>query len=217
MSTDPLGGFRAALCMSAILTLGVVAGWTWRVSAKLEQALGSVQAIEINTVRLEAEASGLLNASRQVVLTERQASDAQIKQIGQIGAQTTALIKHADETLGDLDDAAKQTLAGAAVDEQQLAGLLSQTTGSIQEATQRSNTLLDNAAQVLDATDTHAAMSNIVTATDNVQKATADAASAMATVRKGVEYEVAQLMKPVRKVKVAGEEAVRLLGRFLGY
>jgi hypothetical protein len=197
-----------------LILLGVLA---FRLETHVEDALASVSAIETNTTRLEAEASGLLNASRQVILAERSASAEQIKQIDLISKQTSALIEHADAAVTDFDLAAKQSLVGAATDEADLSALLRQSTISLRQVGDNANLLLENATTAIDASQTKEAMANVVTATQSLAAATEDAQATMASVRKGVEYEVSELMKPVRKVKVVGEEAVRLLGRFLGY
>jgi hypothetical protein len=197
-----------------LVLLGVV---TLRFEIRVERVLASVSAIETNTTRLEAEASGLLNASRQVILAERSASAEQIKQIDLISKQTSALIEHADAAVTDFDLAAKQSLVGAATDEADLSALLRQSTISLRQVGDNANLLLENATTAIDASQTKEAMANVVTATQSLAAATGDAQATMASVRKGVEYEVSELMKPVKKVKVVGEEAVRLLGRFLGY
>lgn len=215
MSTsDPLlNGVRIGFYCIAAVVLGAIGSSVTTLTPKVGKALDDVHAIELNTTRTEAELSGLLNVTRQVAIAERKASDAQVKQIAAIGAGTAELIKHADVVLTDVD----LTITGAGVDEIRLAALLDQTTESVKSLTEHSSNVLDKAAQDLDAVDTTAAMANIVTATENVQHATADVASSMATVRKGIEFEVRTLMTPPRKIKWLAEESAHLLGRFFGF
>lgn len=201
-------------CLSAVMTLTPKAA---RALDSLDAALVDVHAIETNTTRLEAEASGLLNTSRQVVLVERSAAAEQIKQIDLISKQTTALIEHADATVTDLDSAVKQTLAGAATDEADVSTLLRQTATSLREVGDRTNMLLESATTAIDVDDAHKAMADVATSTQNLAAATGDAAAAMATVRHGVEVEVAQLTAPPRKLKWLTEEAARIVGKFFGY
>ena len=67
-------------------------------------------------------------------------------------------------------------------------------------------------------------MSNLVDTTKNAGVSSANLAATtgaaqltMLDIQKGVRYELEELEKPVKKVKVVGEELVRLAGRFLGY
>lgn len=211
---DPL---RDALYCAAIITLGGIFGETVHLGTKAGVALDAIPAIATDTRRTEIELAGLLNVTRQVAIKERQASDEQIKQIVQIGVQTQALLSQASGTLADLDEVAKQALGGAATDEQQLALLLAHATQSVTDLTKHSDEVLDNAAQTLNPAATQQTMQNVVAASANVAHATADAAASMVTVRKGIDYEVGQLMAPVKKVKAISEEAVRILGKFFGY
>lgn len=206
-------GLQAGLyLLLAVLAAGAIVALA-TLEPKAAAALDAVKAIEVNTTRTEAELAGLLNVTRQVALDERKATAAQLAQVAAIGSSTNQLIRHADAVLDDVD----LTITGAGVDEVRLAKLLDQTTASVAEITQRSSTVLANVAQASDPAPVVAALQNVVAATGSIRQTTADGAATMIAVRRGVEYEVAQLMRPVRKVRVVSEEAVRLLGRFLGY
>lgn len=206
-------GLQAGLyLLLAVLVAGAIVALA-TLEPKAAAALDAVKAIEVNTTRTEAELAGLLNVTRQVALDERKATAAQLAQVAAIGSSTNQLIRHADAVLDDVD----LTITGAGVDEVRIAKLLDQTTASVAELTQRSSTVLANVAQGSDPAPVVAALQNVVAATGSIRQTTADGAATMIAVRRGVEYEVAQLTRPVRKVRVVSEEAVRLLGRFLGY
>lgn len=214
---DISSGPRAAFYVVGSILVGACLGAVTTITPKISKALDSVQAIETNTTRTEAELAGLLNVSRQIALNERSASAEQIKQIDLISRQTAALIEHADATVTDLDAAAKQTLAGAAQDEADVSTLLRQSTTSLRQVGDSSVTLLSSATTAIDVEDAHKAMADVATSTQNLAAATGDAAAAMATVRHGVEVEVAQLTAPPRKIKWLAEEAARIVGKFFGY
>lgn len=173
---------------------------------KVSKALDSVQAIETNTTRTEAELSGLLNTTRHIAEQERASQVEQLRQV-------SVLILRAQTVLTDVDAAVKSANA----DEQRLGVVLEQASASIARTSDDTHVLLSNAAQSVDPAPIREAMTNIVTSTRNVAATTADAQASMATVRKGIEFEVKALMAPPRKVKWLAEEAARMVGKFLGF
>jgi hypothetical protein len=205
--------FRCWLYLALIVLIVVVGvsvdrgSRAWELTLQhTDQALSDVHAIEVNTTRTEAELAGLLNSTRHIAETERAAAVQQSKSIQE-------LIGHADQVLQDVD----HTVLAAGSDEAQLQQLLVQSTASINNITQDTHTVLVNAAATLDPAPIQASLANVVQSTEHINQATQDAAATMVDVRKGVEYELGELTKPVKKVKVVGEEAVRILGKFLGY
>ena len=60
-------------------------------------------------------------------------------------------------------------------------------------------------------------LANLNTSSQNVADATQHADASLIDLNKAADYELGELMKPVKKIKVIGEEAVRLAGKFLGY
>lgn len=213
-------GLQAALYVCLILTLGMISGGVWLVSQKLahtldslDSALVEVKQMEVNTTRVEAELGGLTNVIRQVALDERKSSAAQLQQIATLGDRTTKLIEHADQTIVQADEAIKAF--GNSGD--QLTITLAGVSRAVNQTSIDTHALLVNATTAIDVDTTHQAMQNVATSTQNLVAATGDAAASMATVRHGVEVEVAQLTAPPRKLKWLAEEIARIAGRFFGY
>jgi ABC-type transporter Mla subunit MlaD len=62
-----------------------------------------------------------------------------------------------------------------------------------------------------------AAIADLASSSKNLASTTAEANGTMQDVHKAIDWEIAQLEKPVSKIKAAGEETVSLLGRFFGF
>ena len=62
----------------------------------MDGALKSVQAIETNTTRTEAELSGLLNTTRHIAIDERNAQDKQLETVQELSTKTYSLLDDAD-------------------------------------------------------------------------------------------------------------------------
>ena len=63
---------------------------------KLDATLISVQAIETNTTRTEAELSGLLNETRHIATDERAAQQDQLMMVKQLSTKVYMLVDDAD-------------------------------------------------------------------------------------------------------------------------
>lgn len=180
------------------------------VEPKIVDTLNSVQAVETNTVRTEAEASGLLDTVRHIALTEQKATEQQILQAQTIGTQVNQLLSHADTVVTDLDAVSKN----ASTDEQQLDVVLAQTATSVVEVRQRSDKVLDNAILDLDPKPIQVAEANLTIATDNLAKTSENTAAITAKAKQGVDFEVDQLMKPVQKINTVILFVAQVAGRF---
>lgn len=60
-------------------------------------------------------------------------------------------------------------------------------------------------------------LAELAASSKNLNATTAEAAGTMQDVHKAIDWEIAQLEKPVKPLKAAAEETVSLLGRFFGF
>ena len=88
---------------------------------------------------------------------------------------------------------------------------------SIAETTQQAQMVLVDADKVIADPNIKLAMDNLATASQNAASATAEASATMASIHKGVDYEVHEITKPVSAVKKAMLFITQLAGRWFGY
>jgi uncharacterized protein YoxC len=210
------GTFWAVLTVCAIvLTIDL-----HRLMPKASAALDSVQAIETNTTRTEAEMSGLLNETRHIAKDEREAQAKQLARADALGARAetllitaNALAGDADVTMKHLDTSALQLAKIGVTTNDAIAGIAADahsTLGESQKALQAATADLSDPA--LKQTIARAGE-----ASENLAIATKEASGAMSDVHKVTDYEAKQIMAPVSKVKAVAYISARLIGRFFGF
>lgn len=73
---------------------------------QVNSTLSSIQAIETNTTRTEAELSGLLNTTRHIALAEQKSQDDQLQQIRLLSIKAGMMIDDADVTIKQIGQVA---------------------------------------------------------------------------------------------------------------
>jgi hypothetical protein len=203
------GTFWAVLTICAV----VLTVDAHRLVPKAAAALDSVQAIETNTTRTEAEMSGLLNTVRHVAMDEHAAETKQLARADALSSRAETLLIDADVTMKHLDASAVQLGTIGATTNDAIGKIVLDahlTLGESQKALQAATADLSDPA--LKQTIAHAGE-----ASENLAVATKEASASMKDVHQATTYEVKQLMAPVSKAKAISLFAVRLIGRFLGY
>jgi hypothetical protein len=179
----------------------------------LDAALVSVQAIETNTTRTEAELAGLLNQTRHIAEDEHKAQQQQLADVHSLTVRAGKLLDDADVSVQQLGDSAKSLDAvGPAV-----VNSLQTTTQQLQDTLGMGQNMLKAATLDLLDPNIQKSMDNLASATDGAKVATQQAAATMTSVHSAVDYEIAELEKPVKKVKVAVLFIATLAGKFFGY
>ena len=104
--------YLEAACLAALLAVLILAGAVlWQVHQAMpgvKAAIGSVQSIELNTTRTEAEMAGLLNTTRQIAISERAAQRQQLAQVQALAVQSALLLNDADRAVEQLGAAARK-------------------------------------------------------------------------------------------------------------
>lgn len=137
------------------------------VVAHLDTALVSVQAIEVNTTRTEAELSGLLNQTRHIAEDEHKAQTQQLAQIQQLNSRAIAL-------LGDADTGVKQFTASM-----QSLGMIAPTVNSsVIRLTDESTKLMDSSNKMIQSATTTISDPSIHEAIDATSQAAQNTATA---------------------------------------
>lgn len=181
---------------------------------KAAAALTSVQAIETNTTRTEAEMSGLLNAQRHSVVNEKRVLDAATSAFGHLGSAAVSL--------NELIVSAKEPIRSAN-------GLIVSADGAIvsvkdnahatmkksQEALGAAHDALAAAAEQLGNPDIAQSLADIRASAASTANGTADLAATAADVHKIADHETALILKPVGKLKRALQIASSAVGSFI--
>lgn len=163
------------LCCTSILAIYLI---TLVVSLKvlvphLDAALVSVQAIELNTTRTEAELSGLLNTTRHLAIEERKAQTQQLAQLEQINTHAIALLDSADKGVQQFTESMKSIgLIAPKVNES-----VSRLTDSSTRLMDSSTALVQTATLTLADSVIHDSLDQIKQSTQNTATATANLAA----------------------------------------
>jgi hypothetical protein len=191
-----------------------------RLAPKIGAALASVQAIETNTTRTEAEMSGLLNTARHVALDERAAEEKQLAAVDGLAARSAKLLDDADAAVGHLNASAVQlgtigattndAIAGIAADAHDSLLSVNATLGAGQE------TLKAATADLADPS-LKAGIEQVGPAIANLAATSKETAGAAADIHQVTTYEAKQIMAPVSKIKAIALVATRFVGRFFGF
>jgi hypothetical protein len=184
-----------------------------RTLSNVNTALVSIQAIETNTTRTEAELAGLLNTTRHIALEEQKAQNQQLEAIQKLNDRAILLLDDTDkgvqqftssmQSLGLIAPAVNQSVTRIA---DSSTALLDTSKGMVQAATDD-----------LSDPNLHQAVNDLAASSGQLKVATTEGAATMTSVHKAVDYEIAELMKPVKKVKVAILFMATVAGKFFGY
>lgn len=131
---------------------------------KLDATLISVQAIETNTTRTEAELSGLLNETRHIATDERAAQQDQLMMVKQLSTKVYMLVDDADAAVKNLGEVAPNL------------------TESIQYTTRDVHNTMVDSQELLQAATKQISDPSIGKAIDNMDMATLHTANATANV-----------------------------------
>lgn len=186
-------------------------------SSATQSALASVEAIEVNTTRTEAEVAGLADATRHVALAEQKAFAQQAADVHGVAEQARQVLSAAAVAISREDSNAAEVLAGAADDEKKLAGLADTVTLSVAGITNQTTATLRAAAETVGGAQVRQSLDAVAATTHNAQTASVDLAATMSDARKAADYELKALTTPPSKLKWLAEEAVRLVGKFFGW
>jgi hypothetical protein len=176
-----------------------------------EAALAGVQAIEVNTTRTEAEMSGLLNTVRHIALDERAQANTQLAAARDLTSRGSRLLDDADAAVRHLDASAVELGTIAPVTNEAIKGIAAdahETLGAGTETLKAASTDLADPA-LKDA------IVQVDTSAQNAATATSEAAGTMKSIHRGVDYEVAMIVKPASKVKTTVLVIASALGNFL--
>jgi hypothetical protein len=209
----------ASLCLLALLLLLVMlAYFCW-----LEKDVAKDTLRDTHTTILEI---GLTAKNlREASLTWNSASKEQAlqttKAMSNVSAAANQLSSFISRTDNSLNALLVPNINSAIVQENQS---LLKTQGDLQEnllqlskAISQSNKVLSDADAQITSPDIKIAMDNFATSSNNLSAATAEGAASMKDVHAALDYEIAQLEKPVKKVKVVLEFLATIAGKFLGY
>jgi hypothetical protein len=203
------GAFYAVLAACAIvLTIDL-----HRLMPKAGAALDTVQAIETNTTRTEAEMSGLLNETRHIAKDEREAEAKQLARADALSARAETFLIDADVTMKHLNASAVQLGTIGVTTNNAIAGIAADTHITLGE-TQK---VLAAATSDLADPALKQSLARIADSSENLAIATKEASGAMADVHRVTTYEAQQIMAPISKVKAAALLSARLVGRFFGF
>jgi hypothetical protein len=180
-----------------------------RLMPKAAAALDSVQSIETNTTRTEAEMTGLLNTVRHVAMDYHAAETKQLANMEALSSRAETLLIDADRTMKHLDASALQLQVIGSTTNEAVAKIAFDTHGTL-IATQE--TLQAATADLSDPT-LKQSLARIGEASANLAEATKQAAGAAADVHKVTTYEARQIMAPVSKAKAIALITVRLVGK----
>lgn len=96
-------------------------------------------------------------------------------------------------------------------------GDLQASLGGIAQATAQTQRILADVDTQISNPAIKESVDNLAVATQNASKATAEGAASMEKVHEAINYEVAELEKPVKKIKVIWDFTLRSIGKFFGY
>jgi hypothetical protein len=178
---------------------------------RAEAALAGIQAIETNTVRTEAEMSGVLNTVRHIALDERAQTNNQLAAARGLTSRGSQLLDDADAAVRHLDASAVELGTIAPATNQAIAGIAADAHETLGAGTET----LNAAAADLKDPALKDSIVQLDVSTRNAAAATDEAAGTMKSIHKGVDYEVAMIMKPASKVKTTVLVLASALGNFL--
>ena len=201
-----------------IFCLGIVAHVLWQVAPSIEPTVR-----DMHTTVLEAGLT--LKNLREASATWEQASKEQTssttKALSDVSVAVTRFTTFVSNTDASLNSDFIPT-ASAAIKQQNDALLESQkelqaNLVDLAAATQQAQMVLVDADKVIADPAIGKAVDNLATASQNAASATAEASATMASIHKGVDYEVHEITKPVSAVKKAMLFITQLAGRWFGY
>lgn len=146
-------------------------------------ALQSVQAIETNTTRTEAEMAGLLNTTRHIAIEEQKAQALQLQTLQELSTKAYALLDDADQTVKSVGEI-PPTVAEA----------IKSTSEDIHLTLYSSQRLMEAATDDLSSPSIKTTMENMQDATKN----TASATQNLADTTKDIKDYVHRETTPVR-------------------
>jgi len=149
----------------------------------LDATLISVQGIETNTTRTEAELSGLLNETRHIAIDEHKAQQDQLMMVQQLSTKVYMLINDADAAVQNLGEVAPN-----------LTDSIKFTTNDIHKTMVSSQELLQAATKQMSDPSISKALDNVDMASMHTANATANLDATTADIRDYVHRETA----PVR-------------------
>lgn len=132
-----------------------------RVVLVLPQTLSSIQSIETNTTRTEAELSGLLNTTRHIAIAEQKAQDDQLHTVQLLETKTYMVLDDTDLTV-------KQIGALAPI----LADSIQTTTQDVHVDLDRGQHLMEAATDDLSSPSIHITLDNMEKASENFVQVT---------------------------------------------
>lgn len=145
-------------------------------------------------------------------------SDAQVKitsaALGNLNAAAKSLDSLISSTNISLNSSLLPALASA-IEDQNTALLKNQ--AAVGAALTEATATLADAGKLVSDPALKASIDNLSDASKSTAVATSEAAASMTKVREGINYEVNELEKPVKKVKVVYDFVLQSLGKFFGY
>lgn len=178
-----------------------------QLAPRIARAIGSVESIEYNTTRTEAEMAGLLNAERHAVTNEKQVLDAATRSLNTLNAMEVSLNDAAVSLNGVIVSAkdpivsANKAIVSAQADIHQAMG--SANDALTAAAAQISNPAIGQSiADIRDSAEsTKTSMANLAAITDDGHKV--------------ADHYTAQILKPVSKARAALNVASEAIGHFV--
>jgi len=211
-------GLLAAV-LAVLLALLLGAGWwLWHIRPTVETTLR-----DVHTTVLEAGLTlkNLREASQSWKSASAEQASATTKAMSNVSAVAGQLSGFISRTDNSLNALLVPSLNNAIVQENQS---LLKTQANLQEnlsqmlvATQQLQRTLAAAETQINSPDIKIAMDNLAETSEHAATATREGAATMAKVHEAVSYEVAELEKPVKKIKVIWDFTLRSFGKFFGY
>jgi DNA anti-recombination protein RmuC len=206
----------AILAVSSLLCLVL-----WDVHKLAGKMTVTVENIDRTTIIVAGAATNLEQGAR----AWKANSDAQAKSasaaFGNLNASAKSMNSFIKSTNASVNSRLLPSLSKA-IEDQNAATLKTQEQlqsdlARIGEVTGQTQRMLADATAKIDDPALGEAIDNIRKTTENTAEATAEGAAAISKVRVAVDYEVDELMKPVRKAKVALLFIASIAGKFFGY
>jgi hypothetical protein len=187
--------------------------------ARKVKALGDEASATLeNLNRTVVIAAGAFTNVEKGARSWRDNSDAQAKQSTLALQNLNAAAKSLDSLVTSTDKSLNSSLLpslSAAISDQNAA--LQQTERNVDAAVTVATATLADADRQIANPRIPEAVDNLADSSKSVAITTSEAAASMAKVHEAVNYEVNELEKPVKKIKVVWDFALRSLGKFFGY
>jgi hypothetical protein len=208
----------ALLLAAGTVVCGEVAWTIQRIRPKLEVTISN---IDRATIAAGAAAGNLEKASRAWQQSSAQQASETTHAMSAVGAVAGQLSGFISRTDNSVNSQLLPALSNS-ITEQNAALLsmqrdLQQNLSQMAQATAEAQKVLADTDAKINSPDIQKTLDAAALSAQNLAVATNEAAATMKSVQGGVDYEVAQLEKPVKKVKVVFLFILTCVGRFFGF